>query len=51
MYLNSWGGTMYLDASSTYLSDRKTELNSTIANLLTRLKAVEDKLNEILIEI
>lgn len=51
MYLNSWGGTIYLDASSTYLSDRKTELNSTIANLLTRLKAVEDKLNEILIEI
>ena len=51
MYLNSWGGTIYLDASSTYLRDRKTELNSTIANLLTRLKAVEDKLNEILIEI
>ena len=50
-YLNSWGGTIYLDASSTYLSDRKTELNSTIADLLTRLKAVEDKLNEILIEI
>lgn len=51
IYLNSWGGTIYLDASSTYLSDRKTELNSTIADLLTRLKAVEDKLNEILIEI
>lgn len=51
IYLNSWGGTTYLDASSTYLSDRKTELNSTIADLLTRLKAVEDKLNEILIEI
>lgn len=51
IYLNSWGGTIYLDASSTYLNDRKTELNSTIANLLTRLKAVEDKLNEILIEI
>lgn len=50
-YLNSWGGTIYLDAPSTYLSDRKTELNSTIADLLTRLKAVEDKLNEILIEI
>ena len=51
IYLNSWGGTIYLDASNTYLNDRKTELNSTIANLLTRLKAVEDKLNEILIEI
>ena len=51
IYLNSWGGTIYLDASSTYLNDRKTELNSTIADLLTRLKAVEDKLNEILIEI
>lgn len=51
IYLNSWGGTIYLDASSIYLSDRKTELNSTIADLLTRLKAVEDKLNEILIEI
>ena len=51
IYLNSWGGTIYLDALSTYLSDRKTELNSTIADLLTRLKAVEDKLNEILIEI
>lgn len=50
-YLNSWGGTIYLDAPSTYLSDRKTELNSTITDLLTRLKAVEDKLNEILIEI
>ena len=50
-YLNSLGGTIYLDAPSTYLSDRKTELNSTIADLLTRLKAVEDKLNEILIEI
>ena len=51
IYLNSLGGTIYLDASSTYLNDRKTELNSTIADLLTRLKAVEDKLNEILIEI
>ena len=51
IYLNSGGGTIYLDASSTYLNDRKTELNSTIADLLTRLKAVEDKLNEILIEI
>ena len=51
IYLNSWGGTIYLDASSTYLNDGKTELNSTIADLLTRLKAVEDKLNEILIEI
>ena len=51
IYFNSWGGTIYLDALSTYLNDRKTELNSTIADLLTRLKAVEDKLNEILIEI
>lgn len=33
IYLNSWGGTIYLDALETYLSDRTTELNSTISKL------------------
>lgn len=47
MYLNNWGGTIYLDAPSTYLRDRKTELNSTIANLQTRLKAAEDKITQL----
>lgn len=50
-YINGSGAPLYLDATKIYLTDRKTELNSTIADLLTRLKAVEDKLNEILIEI
>ena len=50
-YINESGAPLYLDATKIYLTDRKTELNSTIADLLTRLKAVEDKLNEILIEI
>ena len=50
-YINESGAPLYLDATKIYLTDRKTELNSTIADLLTRLKAVEDKLNEILIEV
>ena len=50
-YINGSGAPLYLDATKIYLTDRKTELNSTIADLLTRLKAVENKLNEILIEV